>query len=264
MDVYRWMQSANLFPTRTHLQSRTSNNRQDQDKPKDAFCAVCGLLTGSHRKNKGGKAREGLDVSSTGLCAMPDWLRRMPILDVQELRAYQANIQHQANFVTIGADAHYDLLRVVDPRLTLGVQRAAQSLHLSNFPAPSGPLQGGRAAQDYAPYALLATSVHALVKRLVRGGLLVLDPRFDPGETIGHKGGGTTLSGSHAVRQKLLVPTHIVRGVVEGARRRDGHTQRMLLLCLTRLGIPVGDMDSVLPATAAASLPDTAGALPAP
>lgn len=257
MDVYRWLQSEILFPAKAHNQSRLPNNRQDQEKNKYTFCTICGQQMSNHRKNKA-KAREGLEGSSTNLCAFTEWLRKMPILDVQELRAYQPNMHPQDNFVTISADVHTELLRVIDPRLTLGVERVVSSLNLLNFPSSRDSLEGGNDTRYYAPYALLASSVRILVKRLVWGALQVLDPRFDPGDSVGLRSGNVSNSGSHGQRQKLLVPAHVLRGLIEGARRRDGHSQRTLLLCLTRLGIPAVDTDTQLPA-AAANLTDNAG-----
>ena len=183
----------------------------------------------------------------------------MPILDVQELRAYQANMHPQDNFVTISADAHAGLLRVVDPRLTLSVERVVSSFRLDTFPSLLDPLQGGIGSRYYAPYALLATSGRILVKRLVSGALQVLDPRLDPGDTVGLRSGNLSNSGSHGQRQKFLVPAHVSRGLIEGARRRDGHSQRTLLLCLTRLGIAAVDTDTQQPPAAEANSTDNAG-----
>ncbi|KAI5123449.1 hypothetical protein M0805_008821 [Coniferiporia weirii] len=240
--MYRWLEAEGHFPrSRPAPAVAPSKAPSKSDVARNTFCAVCGLALASHRRAKGAgvgarpkEAEESAAAAPTRVCVVPEWAGRMPLMDVQR-DLPRANRPEETKRPTPGGAAHLEavsadvLLRVIDPEMTLAVRRVTAPLRLAGF----APLPLANYGRELAPYALLAATVQVLVRRLVGGGLQAMEGG------VGHvtKGAGTQGSSS---RRRLLVPAHVVRGLVEDARRKGSQSaQRAMLLGLVRPGVPV-------------------------
>ncbi|KAH8108686.1 hypothetical protein DFH11DRAFT_1067320 [Phellopilus nigrolimitatus] len=174
------------------------------------------------------------------VCALPEWAMRTPIVSLEDFLAHQAlrdSVRPQAGIETMrridAQSSQSQLVRVVDPALTLAVQGMVSSLLLPCFTRLNNLLFIGEGEQELEPFALLGASVQGLVRRLISEGLQAMGAKLEA-----PKGSSTYgLSGS---KRRLLTPAHIVRGLVEGSRRRGlSNVKRALLLSIARLGVKV-------------------------
>ena len=144
----------------------------------------------------------------------------------------------------MGGDAHYRLLQSIDPGLILGVQRVVSALELSCFPVPQNPLESRvvptreMRERELVPYAVIAASVRVLLRMLVNGSLQAMDARVEGAAK-------PLVAGSAGPKKRLLVPAHVMRGLVEGVRRRGSkEVHWALLLSMARLGVVVENSSS--------------------
>lgn len=141
-----------------------------------------------------------------------------------------------------------DLVAVANPELTLAIRRLIQPLGLSRFdtlqPEPStfplGGLAGSRTEveEHLAPYSLMASATKSFISLLVDSGMaaanvdwLMAGPKVKVGGRYSRK--------AKQNRDRLLTPSHIIRGLTGGSIHREG-TLNAASLCLSRLGMVVG------------------------
>jgi hypothetical protein len=151
-----------------------------------------------------------------------------------------------------------DLVAIANPKLSMAIRDIVQPLGLVCFDrlTPESSLfafsecRGTKSQVEtqVAPYALLASLTKSFVHLLVRSGLDAagLDMSM---ATAKAKADGRSTRKSKQPRDRLLTPSHIIRGLTGGSIQR-GRPLTAASLCLARLGIsqPVtmGTQDSVI------------------
>ncbi|KAL5501431.1 MLP1_7 [Sanghuangporus vaninii] len=242
--VYRWMKAEGLCLGNGASQSGPSS--QLHRSVQDLFCSVCGHRVSVHRKGKILRAKDG-EGGSGRVCEPLSCAGRMPIVDTQDFLGNQAEtVKRRCATKPLIGDDPVHLLGKVDPTLLFGVWKIVSTLSLPCFPALHDPILSdstpskGICEAELVPYGILATSLRALIQSLVRSSLQSMELRSESSARANITG----LSGSHASKRRLLVPAHVVRGVLEGARKkgqRDLH--RALFLTIARLGVAVRDAE---------------------
>ncbi|KAL5482793.1 MLP1_8 [Sanghuangporus weigelae] len=245
IDVYRWMKAEGLCLGSDA--SPTGPSSQLHRSVQDLFCSICGYRVSVHRRGKVLRAKDGEEGGSGRVCEPLSCAGRMPIVDTHDFLGNQAETARRrcATKPPIGDDLVH-LLGKVDPTLLIGVRNIVSALSLPCFPAFHDPILSGSAPSkrnceaELVPYGILTASLRAFIRSLVWGGLQSMDLRSENSARANITG----LSGSHASKRRLLVPAHVVRGVLDGARKkgqRDLH--RALFLTIVRLGVAVHDAE---------------------
>lgn len=140
-----------------------------------------------------------------------------------------------------------NLVAIADPGFTMAIRMIIQPLGLSNFnrtlpgssPFPLSEFGASKSEVDtqLAPYALLASLTKIFVKLLVSSGLDAanLDMSVFAAKA---KAEGQSTRRTKRLRERLLTPSHIIRGVA-AASGRHGHAEAASSLCLNKLGLGV-------------------------
>ena len=203
------------------------------------------------------KEKDSGDPVNSRVCPMPEWATKAPLLDVNLVRSHiyqrvdQAGVPAKTGDNGTGAPqismreslgVDKEILRAEEPSLIYAVQKTAAALRLPAIDSgqtvsfdPDNIREVGDVEKVLAPYAILATATRVLVKKLVHGGLQAMEARSsnassgsaslmkDAGSATGSAHGSRTgaraagARGSAGGRRQVLTPTHVVRGIVNGA-----------------------------------------------
>jgi hypothetical protein len=145
-----------------------------------------------------------------------------------------------------------DLVAIADPEFTMAMRTIVHPLGLSNFGRtppgsssfPLSELGAFRSEVDaqLAPYALLASVTKNFIKLLVSSGLDTANLDMSAFAAKA-KAEGQSTRRTKRLRDRLLTPSHIIRGVAAGSARH-GHLEATLFLCLNKLGLGVSSFAS--------------------
>jgi hypothetical protein len=111
-------------------------------------------------------------------------------------------------------------------------------------PFPLSELGAFRSEVDaqLAPYALLASVTKNFIKLLVSSGLDTAN-RDMTMFAAKAKAEGQSTRRTKRLRDRLLTPSHVIRGVAAGSVRH-GHLEATLSLCLNKLGLGVSSFSN--------------------
>lgn len=240
--------------SKANFQSKSIAETQSDNT---VFCALCGLPPHSHRRGRHRIKDDG--DGRFRICEVPEWAGRRPLVDVEEMKALveaqrvrsqlpenKRRSQHEgkgretAPVIELGREwTNQDLVKSVDPRVTLAVQRIVGTLALQYAPKleiePNTHASHETVEDSLAPHALLGIATQIFIKKLLASGTQALES-------------GMKSAASNATStDRMLTPAHIIKGLVEASRRRtakDG--QRALLLSVARLGLEMRETSELV------------------
>ncbi|KAF9000726.1 hypothetical protein BDQ17DRAFT_1359438 [Cyathus striatus] len=257
--------------TATLMKTEVDAGRTEDKVPSERWCRICGLNIyahvaanivkqeyrghGTHSKVKQEMKGHNISNSIFGQECMiaPGELHTMklPPLDARHVLADVSRVPvHLGSSGTWGCNE--DIVNLADPRLTLGVRDVVNGLNLPHFrrerpitnavvPYPINELGScrGEIEMELGPYALMAILTKQFVAKLVKGGLEVAkrDGLVGNSYTEGRKKKG---KGDDNV--KILTPVHILSSVLSrglGRTHQQEETDKAVLWCLSRLGVPI-------------------------
>lgn len=277
-DVFRWLQDEGLFPRpvldtkNTSQAAKRSKLASTQPLPTAVLCSVCGM---NHQQTK---TESSVPLNGNTCVIVHDdanW-HKMPMINIKHpLGLPLAPIHHQPPGTCLFTPGHtlavpnsiistgptpnsrylsstHDIVAVANPDLTMGISKIIRPLALSHFgrmsiDSTTFPIceLGGSKTQvetQLAPYALLASVTKTFISLLVQSGLdaASLDVSVIAARA---KSEGRNTRKTRLTRDRLLTPSHIIRGLAGGSTQRGGALSATSL-CLTRLGLGVsGDSD---------------------
>ncbi|KAF8879557.1 hypothetical protein CPB85DRAFT_1259390 [Mucidula mucida] len=206
-DVLRWIRANAEGPLRTPTGTRVA--MPPTEATDRQWCLICGLAFDAH-------PQEDMHTDCSIITRERQW-PVMPIIDVDRLLSTPPPPLSSRYVAFRPSPAVWNDTAIVgasNPKLVLAVKDVIEGLGLESFRSASDstfPLDalGGDVNKALAPYGVLALAVAQLVRRLTSGGL-------------SNVGG------------KVLTPTHIVQGLVDGkSRDRVGEA---IFFMLARMG----------------------------
>ena len=277
-DVFRWLEDEGLFPRPVVDTSVRENAKKAQPVPtpaKPALCSVCGLnhqpfYSTSAMKTELSTSTNGTPATCSLIHDMTNW-HRMPMVDIRRpLNLPSSSINYNSlnphlispGPITTQDSTHctpagslsisqllcspHDLVAVANPEVIMAIREIVHSLRLSSFNRLSdNRVTKSEMEAEMAPFALLASLTQTFVHLLVRSGLdnANLDVSM---ATTKAKSQGRIVRKTKQPRDRLLTPSHIIRGLTSSSVQRD---RAAMSLCLARLGLGVSTSESVTVAT---------------
>ncbi|KAJ7632610.1 hypothetical protein FB45DRAFT_912929 [Roridomyces roridus] len=265
-DVFSWLHTNGYFPKSTV----TLKQAQVIQTFRGGFCHVCGLSNRLHGVNSDPpqsvkpEARSSVGVADSFICHItPPELQtsRLPMVDIGQLfplRPLPVTVpllqppELSGKVVTANWNSRAPaLLATADPKLIDAVRELVSALKLSTFSScttasvpgfPSFPidptLPSTEIRSQLAPYAMLSLLIKPFVRGLVKTGLeaAARDRQRVMGQVDGRARRLPSVIELYNDRERMLTPSHILRGVVTGWKDEAGMAT---MGSLVRSGVPV-------------------------